>query len=185
MALAAIDRGYEYLAITDHSHYLREGRMEAQDAEIDRLNKKLAPFRLLKGVEVNIRADGSLDVADEVLAERDWVVASLHTAFSTEPDRARLRGDGEPARRLHRPSDGAEDRPPAGAPLDPGRVIETALETSTALEINSQPDRLDMPDPLARLAGEAGVLVPVTSDAHRIARSPTSSSASARRAARG
>ena len=85
MARAAIDRGYEFLAITDHSHYLREGRMEAQAREIDRLNKKLAPFRLLKGVEVNIRADGTLDVSDEELAERDWVVASLHTAFSKNP----------------------------------------------------------------------------------------------------
>ena len=85
MALAAIERGYEYLAITDHSHYLREGRMEAQDREIDAVNKKLAPFRLLKGVEVNIRADGSLDVPDEVLAERDWVVASIHSAFHRDP----------------------------------------------------------------------------------------------------
>ena len=55
-----------------------------------------------------------------------------------------------------------------GVAVDPGRVIETAARTGTALEINSQPDRLDMPDPLARLAGEEGVLVPVTSDAHRV-----------------
>src|ERR687887_166710 len=81
MALAAIARGYQYLAVTDHSHYLREGRLERQDAEIDALNERLEPFRLLKGIEVNIRADGSLDVSDDVLANRDWVVASLHSAF--------------------------------------------------------------------------------------------------------
>src|SRR5436309_5815770 len=85
MALAAIARGYQYLAVTDHSHYLREGRLGQQDREIDTLNGRLAPFRLLKGIEVNIRADGSLDVADEVLAERDWVVASLHSAFQRDP----------------------------------------------------------------------------------------------------
>jgi DNA polymerase (family 10) len=169
MALAAIERGYEYLAVTDHSHYLRDGRMEAQDAEIDALNRRLAPFRLLKGVEVNIRADASLDVADEVLGERDWVVASIHTAFQRDPTERICAAMENPhvdcighltARKIGR-------RP--GATIDPGRVIETAASTRTALEINSQPDRLDLPDPLARVAGEAGVLVPVTSDAHRIA----------------
>jgi DNA polymerase (family X) len=168
MALEAIVRGYEYLAITDHSHYLREGRMEAQDAEIDAVNKKLAPFRLLKGVEVNIRADGSLDVPDDVLAERDWVVASLHSAFHRDPTERVCGAMANPhvdcighltARKIGRR---------ASVDIDPGLVIETAARTGTALEINSQPDRLDMPDPLARLAGEEGVLVPVTSDAHRV-----------------
>ncbi len=168
MAVAAIDRGYEYLAITDHSHYLREGRMEAQDAEIDAVSERLAPFRLLKGVEANIRADGSIDVPDEVLAERDWVVASLHSAFHRDPTERVCGAMENPhvdcighltARKIGRR---------ASVAIDPGRVIETASRTGTALEINSQPDRLDMPDPLARLAGEEGVLVPVTSDAHRV-----------------
>ncbi len=167
MALAAVERGYEYLAITDHSHYLREGRMEAQDREIDAVNKQLAPFRLLKGVEVNIRADGSLDVPDEVLAERDWVVASIHSAFHRDPTE-RLCGAME---NPHVDSighlTGRKIGRREGMSIDPGRVIETAARTGTALEINSQPDRLDMPDPLARLAGEEGILVPVTSDAHR------------------
>jgi DNA polymerase (family X) len=168
MALEAIARGYEYLAITDHSHYLREGRMEAQDAEIDAVNKKVAPFRLLKGVEVNIRADGSLDVPDDVLAKRDWVVASLHSSFHRDPTERVCGAMENPhvdcighltARKIGRR---------ASVAIDPGLVIETAARTRTALEINSQPDRLDMPDPLARLAGEEGVLVPVTSDAHRV-----------------
>ena len=169
MAVAAIARGYEYLAVTDHSHYLRDGRMEAQDAEIDALNRRLAPFRLLKGVEVNIRADASLDVADEVLAQRDWVVASIHAAFQRSPTERVCAAMENPhvdcighltARKIGR-------RP--GAAIEPGQVIETAAATRTALEINSQPDRLDMPDPLARAAGEAGVFVPVASDAHRTA----------------
>ena len=129
MALAAIERGYEYLAVTDHSHYLREGRMEAQDKEIDAVNKRVAPFRLLKGVEVNIRADGSLDVPDEVLAERDWVVASIHSAFHRDPTE-RLCGAMEnphvdsvghlTARKIGRRE---------GVSIDPGRVIETAART--------------------------------------------------------
>src|SRR5206468_2572119 len=78
-------RGYAYYAITDHSHYLREGRMEQQAREIDKLAGKVAPLKLLKGVEVNIKADGTLDVTDETLAGRDWVVASIHTAFDRSP----------------------------------------------------------------------------------------------------
>ena len=168
MALQAMARGYEYLAITDHSHYLREGRMEKQDREIEAVNEKLAPFRLLKGVEANIRADGSLDVPDEVLAERDWVVASIHSAFQRDPTERICSAMENPhvdcighltARKIGKRG---------SAPIDPGRVVETASRTKTAIEINSQPDRLDMPDPLARLAGEEGVLVPVSSDAHSL-----------------
>ena len=169
MALAAIARGYQYLAVTDHSHYLREGRLGQQDREIDTLNGRLAPFRLLKGIEVNIRADGSLDVADEVLAERDWVVASLHSAFQRDPTERILAAMGNPhvccighptARKIGKR---------AGADVDVERMIAGALETGTALEINSQPDRLDLPDTIARVAGEAGVALTVSSDAHNVA----------------
>jgi DNA polymerase (family X) len=169
MAGAAIERGYEYLAVTDHSHYLRDGRMEAQSEEIDALNEELAPFRLLKGVEVNIRADASLDVSDEDLAGRDWVVASIHTSFARNPTERICAAMENPhvdcighltTRKIGRRS---------GSPIDVDRVVEKALETRTAIELNSQPDRLDMPDSVARVAGEAGVLVPVTSDGHRIA----------------
>jgi DNA polymerase (family 10) len=168
MALAAKARGYRYLAVTDHSHYLREGRMEAQDAELDALNEKLAPFRLLKGVEANIKADGTIDVPDDVLATREWVIASLHTSFDKNPTERVLGAMEHPhvhcighllARKIGRR---------AGAALDVERVVEKAVETGTCLEIDSQPDRLDMPDFVARLAGEAGVQIAVTSDAHRL-----------------
>src|SRR5262249_24945098 len=81
MALAAHERGYAYLAMTDHPR----GTLVAQNLEIDALNERLKPFRILKGIEVNIRVDGSLSLPDEVLAERDWVIASLHGAFDRNP----------------------------------------------------------------------------------------------------
>ena len=166
MARAAQARGYRYLALTDHSHYLREGRMEAQWREIDEVNSRVKPFRVLRGVEANIRADGAVDVDEAVLAELDWVVASLHAAFDRNPTERVLAAIDHPhvdcighltGRKLNR-------RP--GADIDVERVVARAVETGTALEINSQPDRLDLRDVHARLAGEAGVRIPVTTDAH-------------------
>ncbi len=169
MALAAAAVGYEFLCLTDHSHYLREGRIEAQWDEIDEVNARVAPFRVLRGVEANINAKGVVDVDDEILAELDWVVASLHTSFDRSPTERVLAAIDDPhvdcighltGRRISR-------RP--GADLDIARVIGRAVETGTALEINGQPDRLDMRDVHARLAGEAGVSIPVTTDAHSVA----------------
>ena len=168
MALAAKTRGYRYLCLTDHSHYLRDGKLEAQWREIEVVNERVKPFRVLRGIEANIRADGSLDVSDDVLAQLDWVVASLHTSFERSPTERILATIDNPnvdsighltGRRLTRRE---------GAPVDVERVVERAAETGTALEINSQPDRLDLRDTNARLAGEAGVLVPVTTDAHSV-----------------
>ena len=85
MARAAQGRGYRFLCLTDHSHYLRDGRLEAQWEEIAAVNALVKPFRVLRGIEVNIRADGSLDVGDDVLEELDWVIASLHTSFDRSP----------------------------------------------------------------------------------------------------
>jgi DNA polymerase (family 10) len=166
MARTAKSNGYRFLALTDHSHYLREGRMEAQWREIEEVNARVKPFKVLRGVEANIRADGAIDVDDELLAELDWVVASLHHAFDKSPTERILAAIDHPhvdcighltGRKLNR-------RP--GADVDIEQVVARAVETKTALEINSQPDRLDMRDVHARLAGEAGVLVPVTTDAH-------------------
>jgi DNA polymerase (family 10) len=168
MALAAKARGYSYLCVTDHSHYLREGRLHAQAEEIEAVRERLGRFRLLRGVEVNIRADGSLDMADEDLASLDWVVASLHSAFDRSPterlvaamENRHVDSIGHPTgRKLNRRR---------GADLDLDRVIAVALETGTALEINSQADRLDLRDLHARAAGEAGVRIVISSDAHRV-----------------
>jgi DNA polymerase (family X) len=169
MALGAVARGYAYMAITDHSHRLREGRMAAQDAEVAALNERLAPFRILHGVEVNIRADGSIDMSEEELAMRDWVMASLHSSFDKHPTERILAAMEHPyvdcighptTRKLNK-------RLPADVDID--RVIGKALETGTFLEINGQPDRLDLRDTNARAAGEAGLKLLVSSDAHSVA----------------
>ena len=168
MALEAKRLGRTYLVVTDHSHYLREGRIEAQSREIDKLQAKLGRFKLLKGIEANIRADGAVDVADEVLAQRDWVMASVHSGFDKDLTERVLAAMENPhvdcighltGRKLNR-------RGPADVDLE--RVVEKALETGTFLEINAQPDRLDLRDAHARLAGEAGVKIVISSDAHEL-----------------
>jgi DNA polymerase (family X) len=168
MARACIAKGYRYLAMTDHSHYLREGKLEAQWKEIDALNKRLAPFTILKGIEVNIRVDGSLDMPDELLAACDWVVASVHSSLGNDVTERIVSAMESPhvdsighatGRKINR-------RPPSE--LDFERLVETALRTGTFLEIDSQPDRLDLRDTHARAAAEAGLKIAVTSDAHQI-----------------
>jgi DNA polymerase (family 10) len=166
MARTAKSNGYRFLALTDHSHYLREGRMEAQWQEIDEVNARVKPFKVLRGVEANIRADGAIDVDDELLAELDWVVASLHHAFDKSPTERILAAIDDPRVDCIGHLTGRKLNRRAGADVDIEQVVARAVETKTALEINSQPDRLDMRDVHARLAGEAGVLVPVTTDAH-------------------
>jgi DNA polymerase (family X) len=168
MARACQERGYRYLVMTDHSHYLRDGKLEAQWKEIDALNERLAPFLILKGIEVNIRVDGSLDMPDDLLGECDWVVASVHSSLGSDVTERIVSAMQSPhvdsighptGRKINRrePSD-----------LDFGRVVETALETGTFLEIDSQPDRLDLRDTHARAAAEAGLKIAITSDAHQI-----------------
>jgi histidinol phosphatase-like PHP family hydrolase len=91
MAAAAIARGYAYYAICDHAQRLRGDLLQRQADAIDALNELVAPFRILKGIEVNVRADGSLDVSDEDLATRDWVVASVHSRFDDHVTERALR----------------------------------------------------------------------------------------------
>ena len=164
MALAARERGYAYLAITDHPR----GTLAEQNLEIDALNERLKPFRLLKGVEVNIRIDGSMSLPDEVLAERDWVIASLHAAFDRNPTERVLAAMDNPHVDMigHLTARKINIRNPADVSIE--RVVEKALETGTFLEINSQPNRLDLRDSHARMAGEAGVKIAVNTDAHQL-----------------
>jgi DNA polymerase (family 10) len=164
MALAARERGYSYLAVTDHPR----GTLAQQDLEIDALNERLKPFRILKGIEVNIRIDGSLSLPDELLAERDWVIASLHAAFDRDPTERVLAAMDNPNVDMigHLTARKINIRNPADVNVE--RVVEKAVETGTFLEINSQPNRLDLRDTHARLAGEAGVKVAVNTDAHQL-----------------
>jgi DNA polymerase (family X) len=168
MAREAKRLGRSYIAVTDHSHYLREGRLDAQSREIDKIQEELGRLKLLKGVEANIKADGSVDVDDDVLAQRDWVMASIHSGFDKDLTERVLAAMENPhvdcighltGRKLNR-------RGPADVDLE--RVIEKALETGTFLEINAQPDRLDLRDAHARMAGEAGVKIVISSDSHEI-----------------
>ncbi len=168
MAEAAKALGYAYVAMTDHAHYLREGRLEAQWGEIAELNGRLEPFRILRGVEVSIRADGSLDMPDDVLAECEWVVASLHSAFDKSPTERLMSAMESPhvdcighmtARKLNRRE---------GADIALDKVFAKAVETGTFVEINSQPDRLDLRDTHARAAAEAGVQLVVDTDSHEV-----------------
>jgi DNA polymerase (family X) len=168
MASTAKGRGYGFLCMTDHAHYLRGPRLEAQWREIEQVNARLERFRILRGIEVNIRADGSLDVDDEILAELDWVVASIHTAFDRNPTERILGVMDNPHVDAIGHLTGRKILKRPGTEIDIEKVAERAVETRTAVEINSQPDRLDMRDSHARLAGEAGVLVPINTDAHEV-----------------
>jgi DNA polymerase (family 10) len=169
MVLAAKERGHRYVAICDHARRLRDGRLEAQTEAIAALD--VPGITVLAGIEVDIRADGSLDMDDEALVGRDWVMASIHSGFDGPKERLTERlvaamesphvdCIGHPTgRKINR-------RPPYE--LDFERVCEVAVETGTFLEINAQPDRLDLTDTLARAAVEAGVKLVVSTDAHRI-----------------
>jgi DNA polymerase (family 10) len=168
MLESAAARGYEYYAVTDHSHYLRGERLQEQLAEIEQLRQRFPKLRILAGVEANIRASGEVDVADEDLALLDWVVASVHQAPDSRPTERVLEAMQNPyvdaighltGRRIGK-------RPPRD--VDVERVIEGALETGTLLEINGQPDRLDLRDVHARAAKEAGLKLIVSSDAHEV-----------------
>jgi DNA polymerase (family X) len=168
MVAEAMTRGYDYYAICDHSHRLRDGRLEQLTEAIDRLNARL-PITLLKGIEVNVRVDGSLDVPDEQLATLDWVVASVHSSFDRDPtERVLAAMENRYVDCIgHLTSRKIGRREPAA--VDVERVIEKALETGTFLEINSQPDRLDLSDVHARVAREAGLKLVIDSDAHQTA----------------
>jgi DNA polymerase (family 10) len=168
MVRGAIARGYEYYAVTDHSHYLREGRLEAQAKEIAALQKKVAPFRILRGVEVNIKADGTLDMTDEQLATLDWVVASVHAVREKNPLERVFAAMENPYVDCIGHLTGRKLNQRGAVDLDVERVIEKALETKTFLEINSQPDRLDVRDVHARAAREAGLKLVIDSDGHEL-----------------
>jgi len=168
MVAAASARGYEYYAITDHSHYLRDGRLAAQLEEIEHARERFPKLRILAGVEANIRANGEVDVAEEDLAALDWVVASVHQAPHTRPTERVLEALDNPYVDCIGHLTGRRIGKRGPRDVDVARVIEKALEVGCALEINGQPDRLDLPDVHARAAKDAGVKLVINSDAHRI-----------------
>jgi DNA polymerase (family 10) len=175
LAAAARALGYEYLAITEHSQAvtvargLDEKRLRAHLAEIDRLNETFEGFRLLKGIEVDILEDGSLDLPDAVLAELDLTVCSVHSRFDLPAERQTgriLRAMdnrhfsilGHPSGRL------IGERPPYEVDME--RIVRGAAERGCFLELNAHPDRLDLTDIHCQMARAHGVRVAVSTDAH-------------------
>ncbi|MDQ3856578.1 MAG: DNA polymerase/3'-5' exonuclease PolX [Chloroflexota bacterium] len=175
MAEAARALGYEYLCVTDHSQSLGVAnglsplRLAQQRLEIDAVNAELAPFRVLQGVELEVRGDGSLDLPDETLAALDIVVASVHTGLRQGRERVTSRALAAVRHPLvdvlAHPTGRLVGRR-AGGDFDMEALIAEALRTGTALEINSDPARLDLRDVDARPAAEAGCLLSIDSDAH-------------------
>jgi DNA polymerase (family 10) len=168
MVAAALARGYEYYAVTDHSHYLRDGRLALQLQEIEELRKKYPKLRILAGVEANIRSNGEVDVPEEELARLDWVVASVHNAPENRPTERVLEAMENPYVDCIGHLTGRRIRTRGPRDVDVERVVEKALEVGCLLEINGQPDRLDLRDVHARSAKEAGLKLVVNSDAHQI-----------------
>jgi DNA polymerase (family 10) len=169
MVAAALARGYEYYAITDHSHYLREGRLAAQLEEIEEMRARYPKLRILAGVEANIRSNGEVDVPEADLAALDWVVASVHNAPENRPTERVLEAMDNPYVDCIGHLTGRRIGTRGPRDVDVERVVAKALETGCLLEINGQPDRLDLRDVHARAAKEAGLKLVVNSDAHQVA----------------
>jgi DNA polymerase (family X) len=178
MAEAARDgQGYAYFAVTDHSathgfgNDVSAARLAERIGEARALDRRMPRFKLLAGSEVNVLPDGSLDYPDELLAELDWVVASVHTSFRMS-ERAMtermLTAIENPLVDCIGHLTGRMLLRRRGYQLDVERVIEAAARTGTMLEINSNPNRRDLPDRYARLAAEAGALIVLNTDAHGV-----------------
>ncbi len=176
MAEACRERGYRYMAITDHSQYLKVAngltpeRLMKQREEINRLNEKYKDFTILAGVEMDILPDGSLDYDDELLEQMDIVIASIHSAFSQPRDKIMERLTAalknlhvdiiaHPTGRLIGRRDGYD--------VDIDLLIKLAKETNTVLELNANPNRLDLASEHLKKAQEAGVKIVINTDAHK------------------
>jgi len=176
MAAAARERGYDYLAITDHTkrlamvHGQTARRLASQIEKIDKLNAKMKGFTVLKSAEVDILDDGSLDLPDDILKKLDFTVCSIHYKFGLSEekqtervlramDNAYFHIFGHPTGRL------IGEREPYR--IDMERILRGALERGCYMEVNSQPDRLDLSDVHCRLAKDVGVKVSIATDAHR------------------
>lgn len=175
MAQAAIERGYEYLAITDHSSHvgvvqgLEDDEVREQAERIRELNEELDDLSLLAGIEVDILKDGSLDLSDEVLAELNVCIASVHTSLNLSEDEQTeriLRAMDNPHVHVVGHPTGRKIGSRGPYPVDVPRLLEGAAERGCVLELNAQPERLDLDDTYCKAAKEAGVLVEIGTDAH-------------------
>jgi DNA polymerase (family X) len=177
MADACRARGYQYMAITDHSQYLKVAngltreRLLKQREEINKLNAKYDDFLILAGVEMDILPDGTLDYDDEFLADMDFVIASIHSAFSQPKekimDRLTTALTNAHVDLIAHPT-GRKIGRREGYDVDIDLLIQLAKETNTALELNANPNRLDLASEYLRKAQDAGVKILINTDAHKM-----------------
>ena len=175
MAAAAKARGYEYLAITDHSRHvtvargLDAARLAQEIKEIDKLNAKLKGFTVLKSIELDILADGKLDLPDGVLGELDLVLCSLHYNFNLPKEKQTERViramDNRHVNIFCHPSGRLINERPAYE-IDLEKVMKAAVERGCFLELNAHPDRLDLDDVHCQMAREMGLKIALSTDAH-------------------
>ncbi len=177
MAKAAIEKGYEYLVISDHSksafyaNGLSIERILAQHKEIDILNKKLAPFVIFKSIESDILNDGSLDYPEEILAQFDIVIASIHSNLKMTEEKAMMRllnAVANPYTSILGHPTGRLLLSRKGYPIDHAALIEACAEHNVVLELNAHPRRLDMDWRYIEQALEKDVLISIDPDAHEI-----------------
>ncbi|WP_087971849.1 DNA polymerase/3'-5' exonuclease PolX [Oceanobacillus rekensis] len=169
------EKGYSYMAVTDHSKYLRvangldETRLRKQREEIAKLNDKMDDFHIFAGVEMDILPDGTLDFSDAFLSEMDYVIGAIHSSFSQSEEKImkRLNNalENPYVSLIAHPTGRLIGRRP-GYKVNVEKLIEKAKETNTALEINANPNRLDLSSDWIRKVQEAGVTIAINTDAH-------------------
>jgi DNA polymerase (family 10) len=177
MAKECIRRGWEYMAISDHSksaayaNGLTEERIIAQHGEINELNEKLKPFKIFKSIECDILGDGTLDYTDKVLASFDLVIASIHSNIKMTEDKATsrlLRAIENPYTTVlgHMTGRLLLSRP--GYPVNHEKIIEACAKNQVAIELNAHPRRLDMSWEWIEEAVSKGVMISIDPDAHSL-----------------
>lgn len=178
MALACMDKGYEYLAISDHSHSafyangLKPDRVREQHEEIETLNSKLAPFRIFKGIESDILNDGSLDYEDAILASFDFIIASVHSNLKMDEEKSMMRllnAVQNPYTTILGHPTGRLLLSRQGYPVDHQKLIATCQQSKVVIELNANPYRLDMDWQFIPKAMAADVWIAINPDAHSIA----------------
>ncbi len=177
MAAAVRARGYEYLGMADHSQSaayaggLKPDAVKRQWEEIDRLNEKMAPFRIFKGIESDILTDGALDYDDDILAQFDYTVVSVHSQFNLDRDKMTdriVRAIEHPAATIVGHLTGRLLLDREGYEVDIDRIVAAAAEHGVAIEINAHPARLDIDWRHVKKARDQGVSIAINTDAHSI-----------------
>ncbi|HXB07354.1 MAG TPA: helix-hairpin-helix domain-containing protein [Puia sp.] len=177
MAAGCIARGYEYLVISDHSksafyaNGLKEDRIREQHAQIDELNRKLAPFTIFKSIESDILNDGALDYADDVLAAFDLVIASVHSNLKMSQEKAMsrlLRAIENPYTTILGHLTGRLLLSRQGYPVDHKAIVDACVQNNVVIELNAHPRRLDMDWRWIGYALEQGAMISIDPDAHSV-----------------